>query len=211
MFYSLNENVFIPDCETYTGDIMERKRTPKYVLSQEEKEIGSLLGVSARRNKAVYQQFKELAARSGLKPSEAVEEALQLWVLSRQLRDVDPDTLVATIHFVNYMREQSIKELLALGELFTSEFFKVQMRIAQELLSRTAPPEQETKPSNPEKLMIQQMRLQMMQTIIPMYIGIMQQLMKALGNVQIPIQLPTQTPTQNETQTQTSKKKPIIE
>jgi len=189
---------------------MAKKKTPaNYVIEDEDREVGTLLAAASKRNKEVYEQFKRIAAERGLKTSEAVEEALRLWTLSKTIQNIDPDTLIAAINFVNYMREQAVKELLALGKLFTSEFFRVQMGIAQEIAAQTAPPEPKEQPKqpSPDELMKQQMILQLMQTILPMYMGIMQQLLKAFGNVNIPTQniLPTQT------QTQTPKRKVIVE
>ena len=188
---------------------MPRKKSPitDYAITEEESEAGTLLSTVSKRNKALYEQFKKQAALRGLKTSEAVEEALKLWTLSLNIRDIDPDALIAAINFVNYMREISIKELLALGKLFTSEFFKVQMGIAQEVAAQTAPPEQETKPPNPDEILKQQLKFQMLNTMIPLYMGVIQQMLKAFGNVNIPTQniLPTQT------QTQTPKRKVIVE
>ena len=187
---------------------MAKKKSPitDYALEEEEKEAGILSAAGAKRNREVYEQFKRQAALRGLKTSEAVEEALKLWTLSCNIRDIDPNALIAAINFVNYMREVSIKELLALGKLFTSEFFKVQMGIAQEIAAQTAQPAQTEQPKqpNPDEVLKQQMKLQMIQTILPMYTAIMQQMLKAFGNVNIPTQniLPTQT--------QTTQKKPII-
>jgi len=193
--------------------MMPRKKSPitDYAITEEESEAGTLLSTVSKRNKALYEQFKKQAALRGLKTSEAVEEALKLWTLSLNIRDIDPDALIAAINFVNYMREISIKELLALGKLFTSEFFKVQMGIAQEVAAQTAqtaPPEQETKPPNPDEILKQQLKFQMINTMIPLYIGVIQQMLKAFGNVNIPTQniLPTQTQT-----TQNKTKKPIVE
>jgi len=189
---------------------MPKKKTPTgYIIEEDDREVGTLLAAGAKRNREVYEQFKRIAAERGLKTSEAVEEALRLWTLSKTIRDIDPDTLIAAINFVNYMREQSVKELLALGKLFTSEFFKVQMGIAQEVAAQTAPPAQTEQPKqpSPDEIMKQQMKLQMIQTILPMYTAIMQQMLKAFGNVNIPTQniLPTQT------QTTQTKRKPIVE
>ena len=187
---------------------MPKKKTPTgYVIEEEDAEAGRMLAAASKRNKEVYEQFKRMAAERGLKTSEAVEEALRLWTLSKTIQNIDPDTLIAAINFVNYMREQSVKELLALGKLFTSEFFKVQMGIAQEIAAQTAPPEPKEQPKqpNPDEVLKQQLKFQMMNTMIPLYMGIIQQMLKAFGNVNIPTQniLPTQT-TQNKT------KKPII-
>jgi len=191
---------------------MPKKKTPTgYIIEEDDREVGTLLAAGAKRNREVYEQFKRIAAERGLKTSEAVEEALRLWTLSKTIRDIDPDALIAAINFVNYMREISIKELLALGKLFTSEFFKVQMGIAQEVAAQTAqtaPPEQETKPPNPDEILKQQLKFQMLNTMIPLYMGVIQQMLKAFGNVNIPTQniLPTQTQT-----TQNKTKKPIVE
>lgn len=186
---------------------MSKKKTQTptgYVIGEEDREVGTLLAAVAKKNRDIYERFKEEAAARGLKTSEAVEEALRLWTLSKTMRDIDPETLIAAINFVNYMREQAVKELLALGQLFTSEFFKVQMGIASQIAQQTAPePQEQPKQSSPDELMKQQLKLQMMQTILPLYMGIMQQLIKALNPAatNIPITPPT---------TQTQTKKPII-
>ena len=189
---------------------MPRKKSPitDYALEEEEREAGTLLSTVAKQNRGIYEQFKKVAALRGLKPSEAVMDAIRLWTLSETMRDIDSTTLMTIINFVNYMEEASIKKLLALGKLFTSEFFKFAAGIAQEAVAQTAPAQTEqSKQPSPDEMIKQQMKLQMMQTMIPLYMTIMQQLLKALGNVNIPTQniLPTQT------QTQTPKRKVIVE
>ena len=191
---------------------MAKKKSPitDYALEEEEKEAGILLAAGAKRNREVYEQFKRIAAERGLKTSEAVEEALRLWTLSKTIQNIDPDTLIAAINFVNYMREQSVKELLALGKLFTSEFFKVQMGIAQEIAAQTAPPEPKEQPKqpNPDEVLKQQLKFQMLNTIIPLYMGIMQQMLKALNPA---ANIPTQNILPTQTQTTQTKRKPIVE
>ena len=158
--------------------MMARKKSPitDYAFKEEEEEVGRILGAVAKQDREVYEQFKRQAALRGLKTTEAAIEAFKLWNLSRNIRAVDPDALIAAIDFINYMEEASIKKLLALGKLFTSEFFKVQMGIAQEVAAQTAPPEQETKPPNPDEILKQQLKFQMLNTMIPLYMGVMQQL-----------------------------------
>ena len=186
-----------------------KKNTPTgYVIDSESAETGRLLSGVARKNRELYEQFKQMASTRGMKPSEAVEEAIRLWTLSKTLRDIDPETMIAAIDFVNYMREQSIRELLALGKLFTSEFFKVQMAIAKEVASQTIPQEPPTeyeKKPSPEDMIRQQLKLQMMQSMMPMLMNILKQMMGAFGgnaNINIP-----QPNTGSVTQ---SSKKPII-
>ena len=188
---------------------MARKKSPitDYAFEEEEEEAGRPLGAVAKRNRDVYEQFKREAALRGLKTSEAVEEALKLWTLSKNIQNIDPDALVAAINFVNYMREVSIKELLALGKLFTSEFFRVQMGIAQEIAAQAQPQKEETtKQPSPDEMVKQQMKLQIMNTIIPLYLQVVQQLLNALNPsvANMPIALPAQTQT-------TQKRKVIVE
>ena len=190
--------------------MMPRKKSPitDYAITDKETEAGILLGAVAKQDRGVYEQFRKVAALRGLKPSEAAIDAIRLWTLSETMRDIDSTTMMTIINFMNYIEESSIKKLLALGKLFTSEFFKVQMGIAQEVAAQTAPPEQETKPPNPDEILKQQLKFQMLNTMIPLYMGVIQQMLKAFGNVNIPTQniLPTQTQT-----TQNKTKKPIVE
>lgn len=178
------------------------KKTPTgHIITEEDAEIGSLIGSASRRNKAVVEQFKQIAAQKGVKVSEAVEEALKLWTLSHSLREADPDTLIAAIQFINYMREQTIKELLALGKLFTSEFFKVQMGIANELIQAQAQAQQPApqQPQNPTDQLKEQMRIQMLNMMMPMMMGIMQQITKAFAGISTTQNIPI---TQNTTKPQ---------
>ena len=185
---------------------MARKKSPitDYAFEDEEGEAGRLLGVAAKADRASYEQFKQIASTRGMKVSEAVNEALRLWTLSKTLQGVDTDAMIAAINFVNYMHEQSVKELLALGKLFTSEFFKVQTAIIKETSAQMAPPappaEEPTKGPSPDDLIRQQMKAQMLQAILPTYVGVIQQVLKMLGGATgMPINLPTTQPTTTQT------------
>ena len=113
--------------------MMVKKKKEGYVIKEEEREAGTLLAAGAKQDKELIKQFKKVAALEGLKPSEAAIDAIRLWIQSQNLKDIDPKALIAAIYLMNYMREQVIKEFLALREVLLT--FKEQLALTKEMIS----------------------------------------------------------------------------
>lgn len=152
---------------------------------EEDFDVGRKIGVVARKNRALYETVKQVAKQKGKKMGEVLAEALELWRLYQTLEDVDPKAMVAALSFMEHMLNRAVELLVKLGAVFTSEFFKTNLSMLGELAQTQQTPQQvqqtqEAKPSQAE-LLKEQMRLTMMQTMLPMIMSIIQQLLATVA------------------------------
>jgi len=125
---------------------------------------------------------------------DVLAEALELWRLYETLEDVDPKAMVAALSFTEHMLNRAVELLVKLGAVFTSEFFRTNLNMIGELAgSQQAPqpPQAEQAKTSPSEALKEQMKLTMMQTMIPLMMSMVQQILAtvtktASGNVQLP-------------------------
>lgn len=173
-------------------------------VAEEDFEVGRRVGVVARKNRALYETVKQVAKQKGKKMGDVLTEALELWRLYSTLEDVDPKSLVAAISFYEHMLNHAVEVLVKLGAVFTSEFFRTNMSFLNELAGSQQAPQAEQAPQNkpsPTELIKEQMRITMMQALLPMFMNMIQQILAVVNkttSTQIPqtqIPLKTTTPT----------------
>ncbi|RLG74055.1 MAG: hypothetical protein DRO14_06095 [Thermoprotei archaeon] len=177
----------------------------------EEFEVGRRVGVVARRNRELYESVKLVAKQKGLTMSEVLEEALELWRIYQTFEDVSPKALVAAIHFVEHMLNRAVELLVKLGAVFTSEFFKTNIDVLQSIAThrttqqthasqqqQTQVPQAQGFRPSPIEAIKEQVRATVMQSMIPVLMGTVQQLLATVGKTsgaEIPqMQLPVTTP-----------------
>ena len=97
-----------------------------YVIKEEDRKVGSLLGVVSREDKDLYEEFKKRALSEGLKPKEAIIEAMQDWLMKKEFKNVTPSDAVT----VELLSVYSLMSLLSLGKLFVDEFINISYELA---------------------------------------------------------------------------------
>jgi hypothetical protein len=153
-------------------------------VSEEYFDAGRKIGLVARKNRELYETVKQIAKRKGMKMQDVLEEALNIWRLYQTLENVDPKALVSAIAFIEHMLNYSVSLLVRLGQAFTSEFVRSTMGIATELSTiqtqvaqqQQAQTQQQAQQNIVSELK-EQMRISIMQSIIPMLMSIIQQIM----------------------------------
>lgn len=170
---------------------------------------GRYLSVLKRVNPQLYVEVKEIAKSRGIKMHEALEEALTIWKMYQSLEGIDPRALVSALTFIEHMFDVSIRMLVQLSQIFTTEWWNSQMMLIQQLQQQAQQQEQPKAVSEPS------MKSQVRAMMMPILMGLIQQLMSSLMTMLsgMKIGVPTQTlPTQTtQSQTQSSGKQIIVE
>jgi len=167
-------------------------------VESEDFEVGRKIGVVARKDRELYETVREVAKKRGKKMGDVLTEALELWRLYETLEDVDPKSFVASLSFMEHMLNKAVELLVKLGTVFTSEFFKQNMGLIAEF---TKPPTEEKQEKQqttqtPTNIYKDQVKAMMMQSLIPMLMSIVQQLVATVSkvNIQPPPTQPQPTP-----------------
>jgi hypothetical protein len=160
-------------------------------MSEEDFDVGRKIGLVARRNRELYETVKQIAKRKGMKMQDVLTEALDIWRLYQTLEEVEPKALVAALSFIEHMLNYSASLLVKLGSVFTSEFFRSTMAMAGELsqLQQTQQAQQQTQQQSPVSEVKEQLRLMILQSMMPMLMSIIQQIIASMSggqSVQIP-------------------------
>lgn len=99
-------------------------------MSEEDFDVGRKIGLVARSNRELYEHVKSIAKQKKLKMSEVITDALELWTMYNTLNEIDPRSLVVAMNLVERMLDRSVKLLVQLGNVFTSEFVKTTLELA---------------------------------------------------------------------------------
>jgi hypothetical protein len=89
-------------------------------MSEEELELGRILGGASKRGK-VAERVRELAKLKGKKPSEIVEEAIEIYDMVENLALVDSKCLMLGLALTKKLLIMSTETIANVAKLFTSE------------------------------------------------------------------------------------------
>jgi len=166
-------------------------------VDEESFSAGRLLGVVARRDPELYERLKIYAEQQGMKPTEIVYDALQLYDEFLTLSAVDAKSLVAALKLLDHLFKRLMQMMLTLNQFFTSEFFTQQIEIMhnirQQQMQELAKQQAEEKKSKKQEL-----KEQIMMSVMNMFMGLLTNMMTnmfKLQGAQAPqVQLPQMQP-----------------
>ncbi|GAY26109.1 hypothetical protein ATG_13120 [Desulfurococcaceae archaeon AG1] len=104
-------------------------------MSEEDLEVGRLIGGAARRSPEVAARLKELRKLTKKKSSDILAEALDVYEMYMLMRDIDPKSFAAALSFFNYMLKTSVGLVAQLIPILSSEFINSYLSSVQQFLS----------------------------------------------------------------------------
>ena len=150
-------------------------------------EAGRLLGAVARRNRALVEAVKTVAKQRGMKPAEVVEEALEMWLMYSDLKDVDPKALVAALRFLEHMLYRAADILVRLSEVFTTGIVQSNLRVAAEIARSEV---ERVRQEAELKAKASSVKDELRQLLVTQMLGIVSSLMSMVSGMSgVPVQL----------------------
>lgn len=150
-------------------------------MSEEDFETGRMIGLVARKDKALYERVRAVAKTRKKKMQDVITEALDLWYLYQTMEGVDPRALSVAIAFVEHMLDRATRILVQLGQVFTSEFVKTSLELMASPPSQQSPQQEQQKTDVAET-----MRTQVMSTLMPMVMNLLQTLVASMVKTPLP-------------------------
>ena len=122
-------------------------------MSEEEMELGRLLGTVSSQKSSIVEEFKSVAREKRMKISRALEEAISLWIDFQELKNVDPASLLMAMKLYERMMLTSTKLLVEISKIFSGGLVQSQLQTIQQLLFQyTAQEQAQEQPSEqPQK------------------------------------------------------------
>ena len=181
------------------AEAIEEKRRKRKV-DEEGFEAGRILGVIARKDPELYQRLKSYAESHGMKMSEMIYEALLLYDEYLQFHAVDMRSLLAALRLLDHLFKRLLQLMLSLNQYFTSEFFRQQVTILNELASQQAPQAQQTQQSQQSSGKVGEIRAKLIDMVVNMVINLLSSMMNMMISMTTPQQTKPTTPAPTPTQ-----------
>jgi len=143
-------------------------------MSEEELELGRILGGASKRGK-VAERVRELAKLKGKKPSEIVEEAIEIYDMVENLALVDSKCLMLGLALTKKLLIMSTETIANVAKLFTSE-------LAQQYLGALLSATQSKSESKSESPQIEQDLKQQLAPLVSTTMSLMLNLITSLMN-----------------------------
>jgi len=162
-------------------------------VDEESFSAGRLLGVVARRDPELYERLKIYAEQQGMKPTDIVYDALQLYDEFLTLSAVDAKGLVAALKLLDHLFKRLMQMMLTLNQYFTSEFFTQQIEIMHNLRQQQVQQQQQAEKSKRQELK-EQLVMNIMNMVFTMLSNVMMNMVRMQSGGAQQVQLPQTQP-----------------
>ena len=185
-------------------------------MSEEEMELGRLLGTVSSQKSSIVEEFKSVAREKRMKISRALEEAISLWIDFQELKNVDPASLLMAMKLYERMMLTSTKLLVEISKIFSGGLVQSQLQTIQQLLFQyTAQEQAQEQPSEqPQKQLPPELasaKAKLYGMMVNMLVNMLSTMMASMMKSFTGTSTPQTTPTPSITSQITGNRKIIVE